>query len=192
MGFAELIDRLAESMDDAEALREKALKDSRLVTRESKRAVQAIHRGEGPAAHLNEGKRVLDNMSSYLPEGLRTLKGGPVEDAMMELAEAFLLSSLLTGEAPPSPEELGISERGWILGLGDLPGELRRRALDKLRVGELDEADSMLSMMEEVHEALMRFDHPDAVLPLRRKQDVSRSVLERTRGDVAGAMARRF
>jgi translin len=31
----------------------------------------------------------------------------------------------------------------------------------------------------------MRFDYPDAILPIRRKQDIARSLLEKTRGEVA-------
>jgi len=31
----------------------------------------------------------------------------------------------------------------------------------------------------------MRFDYPDAIVAVRRKQDVARSLLEKTRGEVA-------
>jgi translin len=34
----------------------------------------------------------------------------------------------------------------------------------------------------------MRFDYPDALIPIRRKQDVARSLVEKTRGDIAGAV----
>ena len=45
--------------------------------------------------------------------------------------------------------------------------------------------------MEDIFTALMRFDYPDAILPIRRKQDIVRSLLEKTRGEVAVATSAR-
>ena len=41
--------------------------------------------------------------------------------------------------------------------------------------------------MEDIYTALMRFDYPDAIVAVRRKQDIARSLLEKTRGEVAVA-----
>lgn len=38
--------------------------------------------------------------------------------------------------------------------------------------------------MEELSDAIMIFDVPDAIVPLRRKQDISRGVMEKTRSDM--------
>ena len=44
-------------------------------------------------------------------------------------------------------------------------------------------------MMEEIHSLLMLFDYPDAFTRgLRRKSDLARSMLERTRGDLTNAL----
>jgi translin len=43
-------------------------------------------------------------------------------------------------------------------------------------------------MMEDMFLVIMRFDYPDALIPIRRKQDVARSLVEKTRGDVAVAV----
>lgn len=184
-----IIESLLSAMDAAEELRERSFRDSREIIRESKKAINSIHRGQDPEPFLRECRRRNDEMLAYL--GDAASQRGAVEDAMMELAEAFLLDAIINDAVLPSPETLNVSDRAWILGLADVPGELRRRCLDLLRDGEVDSADAILRRMEEVHEALMRFDHPDAVLPMRRKQDVSRSVVERTRGDVANAMVSR-
>jgi len=46
--------------------------------------------------------------------------------------------------------------------------------------------------MEEIFELLMEFDYPDAILPgMKRRQDMVRRVLERTRGDLTIALRQR-
>jgi len=43
--------------------------------------------------------------------------------------------------------------------------------------------------MEEIYHMLMRFDYPDALMRgLRRKTDLTRSMIERTRGDITNAL----
>jgi translin len=43
--------------------------------------------------------------------------------------------------------------------------------------------------MEEIYHLLMLFDYPDAITRgLRRKSDLARSMLERTRGDLTNAI----
>jgi translin len=45
--------------------------------------------------------------------------------------------------------------------------------------------------MEELTGAIMRFDYPDAIVAIRKKQDVARSLLEKTRGEMTVAMSNR-
>jgi translin len=46
--------------------------------------------------------------------------------------------------------------------------------------------------MENIHAMLMDFDYPDAITRgLRRKTDVSRSLIEKTRGDVVNAIGQK-
>ena len=84
---------------------------------------------------------------------------------------------------------MGLPGTAYVLGLADVIGELRRFALERLREGKADEASRYLDMMEELFLVIMRFDFPDAIIPIRRKQDVARSLLEKTRGEVAVALS---
>jgi translin len=46
--------------------------------------------------------------------------------------------------------------------------------------------------MENIHAMLMDFDYPDAITRgLRRKTDISRSIIEKTRGDVVNAIGQK-
>ena len=73
----------------------------------------------------------------------------------------------------------------FLHGLGEAVGECRRRLLDRLRAGELDEAESLLVMMDAVVDLLADLDYPDGMTSgLRRTTDVSRALVERSRSDL--------
>jgi translin len=51
----------------------------------------------------------------------------------------------------------------------------------------IDEAKYLFSIMDELCEGLLVFDVPDSILPIRRKQDIARGIIERTRSDLLNA-----
>ena len=139
------------------------------------------------SGQFQELKDEVSRLSGLLVEHQDIAFAGYVESAFQEYAEAAILISILEKNDVPSPEDLGIGGVPYLLGLADSVGELRRFALDELKGGNVKKADSYLDQMEDIFTALMRFDYPDAILPIRRKQDIVRSLLEKTRGEVAVA-----
>lgn len=110
---------------------------------------------------------------------------GFLHDAEKEYAEAVLTRALVAGSDPPGPDEVGVGVPAWLNGLAEAASELRRHLLDLLRVDQTGEAERLLATMEDVYEALVTVDYPDAVTGgLRRTADALRAVLERTRSDV--------
>ncbi|MEM0359517.1 MAG: hypothetical protein QXG22_05905 [Candidatus Hadarchaeales archaeon] len=183
----ELLERLRDHLDREMELRERLSKLSREVVRLSARSIFALHREEGEKAKelLEEAKKLLGEMLS-LCRGNPTLEAsGVIKSAQQEYGEAFLTRTLLEERRLPEPEEVGIPYEPYLLGLADAVGELRRAVLDLLRRGELKPAEELFSLMERVYEFLVEFDYPDAVLPgMKRKQDVVRGLIERTRGEL--------
>ena len=56
-------------------------------------------------------------------------------------------------------------------------------------MGDAKEGEYFLEVIEEIYYLLMLFDYPDAITRgLRRKSDLARSMLERTRGDLTNAL----
>ena len=54
-----------------------------------------------------------------------------------------------------------------------------------MRLGDMQRAERILGIMDDVYYILITFDYPDAVTQgLRRHTDMVRGVLERTRGDL--------
>ena len=71
-------------------------------------------------------------------------------------------------------------------------GELRRLVLDTLRRDDADRCEEFLGIMDEVYTILVTMDFPDAITRgLRRSTDMTRGILERTRGDLTLALRQR-
>jgi translin len=114
---------------------------------------------------------------------------GFLHDAEKEYTEAVLTCRLVDGGSLPTYADLNVGLPAWLNGLAEAASELRRHLLDRLRAGETDTAERLLATMEDVYEALVSIDYPDAVTGgLRRTADALRAVLERTRSDVTTTM----
>jgi translin len=114
---------------------------------------------------------------------------GYTQDALKELAEAFITVALAQNEPLPTPDDIGVEAPAYLNGLAEAASEMRRRCLDLIRRGDNAMAEQLLLAMDEVYAVLMTFDFPDAITGgLRRRVDMLRGVLERTRGDLTMSM----
>lgn len=96
--------------------------------------------------------------------------------------------ALVSGAELPGPETIGVDDAAYLNGLAETVGELRRHTLDVLRKGDLERCEELLGAMEDIYAVLVTVDYPDGVTAgLRRSTDVARSIIERTRGDLATA-----
>lgn len=114
---------------------------------------------------------------------------GYTQDAIKEFSEASLTCAIIEKAALPTPEELGIEYNTYINGLAECIGELRRRCLDILRQGYSEEAERLLTNMDDIYDFLVTMDYPDAVTNgLRRQTDLVRGIIERTRADLTQSL----
>ncbi len=134
-----------------------------------------------------ELKASVREMISKLKDEPSVLYSAVVEDAMMEYSEALILSAIVRKKDIPSFESLKITPQAWMLGLADVIGELRRIILTNLMKGDMTKASYYFDIMEEIGNEVMSFDVPDAIVPIRRKQDIARGILEKTRSDMTNA-----
>ncbi|HLF70929.1 MAG TPA: haloacid dehalogenase, partial [Dehalococcoidia bacterium] len=110
-----------------------------------------------------------------------------------EYAEARTTLALISGQGEfPTPQSLDVETAAYLNGLAEAVGELRRYLLDKLRLGDVERCEEVLTVMDEVYGILVTFDYPDAMTGgLRRTTDNVRGILERTRGDLALSVRQR-
>ena len=174
-------------LDEKDEVRELAIKSSRTIARLAGGAIQRMHRAEDVAGLLTETHEEVMKLRSVLEGHPDMAHAGFVENAMQEACECFLVRAILESDVLPSPKELGVTDNAYLLGLGDVVGELRRFAMEHLRRGDVRIASTYLDKMERIFDALMRFDYPTALIALKRKQDVARGLIEKTRGEVAVA-----
>ncbi len=187
-GLSESLVSAAERFAATEKHREIAIRSSREITRSSKRIIHSIHDGESDINEMKNISELVRNLVLEIKEEPSLLYTGPASDALGEYAEAMILNKILVDGSVPSYEDLGIDERSWALGLADIVGELRRIVLKNLMNGDVEKAVDVYELMEDVTDGILMFDVPDAIVPMRRKQDIARGVMERTRSDIATAV----
>jgi translin len=183
----DIIEGIRQSLEARTAARDRALSQTRTLTRHCAHAIRAIHRDEHELAarHLDEARQLAEGLRTNLAEYPDLYYAGYTQDALKEFAEASLVGALLKNGALPTPQELGVEDATYLKGLAEAAGELRRRTLDILRHGHSEEAERLLDNMDNIYAVLVTMDYPDAITGgLRRLTDIVRGVTERTRGDM--------
>lgn len=183
----EIAELIRSSFDERTAARDRALAQARTITRHCSVAIRSIHRDERQAAQnqLNQAKSLIDKQKDSLSNYPDLYFAGYTQSALKEYAEASIFFSLVYEQRLPSPEELGLEYSTYLQGLSEVVGEYRRRCLDKLRHGDSNAAEDILSQMDDIYAILITMDYPDAITGgLRRLTDIARAIIERTRGDL--------
>ena len=183
----EIIERVHTSLEDRTKVRDEALQQTRLLTRHCANAIRAVHRDDDKLAHdhLNEASLLVDELNKNKTDYADLFYAGYTQDALKEYAEATITQALIQQEPLPTPEEIKIEYATYLKGLAEAAGELRRRCMDILRHNEIEEAERLLGIMDEIYAVLVTMDYPNAITyGLRRLTDIVRGVTERTRGDM--------
>jgi translin len=185
------LDEIAEGIHQAlevrTSARDQALGNARSLIRSSANAIRAIHRGEFEQAQqlLDQAHTLVDGLLKNLDEFPGLYFAGYTQDALKEFAEAHLVYALVQGQELPTPAGLRLEPSTYLQGLAEAASELRRRCLDMLLHGNMDEAERVMGMMDDIYAVLVTMDYPDAITGgTRRLTDLLRSVTERTRGDL--------
>lgn len=187
----EVCDHIRERLDAMDQARENTLATARRITRNSGDSIKAIHREEWDQSQrlMHETRELVEEMKASLSDFPEIYFSGYVEDAQVEFAEVSILYAVLHDSPVPTPGELNIGNVAYLKGIGDATGELRRHILDLIRKGRPEEGQKYLDIMDEYYTQMMSFDYPDAIMHgLRKKTDVARSLIERTRGDLTNAL----
>jgi len=187
LSLKEIVTSFKKDLQEKEKVREETLSTSRKITLLSKQAVMAVHRHQLDEAKskLEEAREAIGQMEKILVSH-QDLITSSMRVAYQEYAEAQIFLWLVEKRKYPRPSELDIPVIPYLLGLADVVGEFRRRALDFLRKGKLKSAEGYLQIMDEVYTELITLDSAYSVAPeLRRKCDIARHVIEATMGDVA-------
>lgn len=193
MSLKEILEKIQEELSAREAVREEIHRDMRKATRLSKQAIQVTHqeRFDDAKAMLKDAKSLFVKLQETAKDYPYLLYSGSVGAAFEEHAEAHILLTLIQEDRFASPKEIDVPLTPYVLSLGDVIGELRRRALDLIRRGNVEAAEKTLERMEQIYSDLMALDEAYIIIKgLRRKGDVARRLIEITRGDITSEVRR--
>ncbi|OYT60710.1 translin family protein [Euryarchaeota archaeon ex4484_178] len=189
MNLQEIGDLIEEEMDEKDSVREIAIKSSRAIIRLASQSIMMMHRSEDTKDILRKLKEEVWHLKSLLAnQHPDLLYSGFVQNAFQEYCEALILRAILESDDLPSHKELNVNPEAYLMGMGDVVGELRREAVESLRSEEFDKAEGYLRIMEEIYEMLMRFNYPSGLVPLKPKQDTARALIEKTRSEITMAL----
>ncbi len=164
--------------------REEILKLTRNLIRGCSKAITDLHRGQEAEGMAVQG--MVDRLVGFRSGSPELYYQGFVTQALQEYVEYAVFEKVLNGDPVPTHEDLGVEPDAYILGIADVAGELRRRCLDQVNEGKIEEARKIYAMMQEIFDSLRPIHLPNKVLPLKRKKDVLRSLVERTQSDLMG------
>jgi len=174
------LNRIAKSLGDVQDSREFLLKNTREIVILCSKSIIAVHKGD-----LANGKKNLIQAEKLL----RTYKKKATGDLRrylitpeQEFVEAACLIAIVEQKEIPSDKMLSVMQESYVLGLLDCIGELKRQILDKIRIGEIDEAVRIFDIMENLYLQLYTFSMYDKVVKeARRKIDVNRILVDDVR-----------
>jgi translin len=188
-----IINEATDELQDREKARDEALARARKARQLSKQAILLDHNNQPDRAQANlaDARRLLDETQPHIQAHPELDQYEEVEAAHEEHAEATILHNLLAKDTYPTLEQAAATSTRYLLGLGDVPGELRREALDALRIGNLEKAEHHLNRMEQIYLHLVAMEDASLLRGLRRKLDIARGVIEATRSEVTAETGRR-
>ena len=174
------LEAAAKALQEAHDAREFLLRNTRAAVLASGRAIMEIHRGDYREAEkmMSKTAATIEEYRKKTPASLRYL----LTTSEQEMVEASALLAVVRGRQAPSAAALGVSNEGYVLGMMDSLGEIKRHVVDMLRRDEPARARRAFARMEQMYSMLYPFAAMDRVLKeARRKMDVGRIQLEDAR-----------
>jgi len=182
------VDRIADAREQLEArddVRDEMLNRSRPITSKARTVMNLVHSGnlEKAAETYREAGGSADEVYEGLDEQPDLRRSGAFRNALQEVSEAWCFLSLV--DVDVALPEKAMTPEAFVLGVGDVVGELRRRALDALIDERHADARERLDQMEKLYEGLRTIDVPSGVVDLKHKTDVAQTLIDKTRGKIA-------
>lgn len=151
--------------------RELLIKKSRDVLKLSKQVIYAAHRADLKEAEklANDMKKELKDLNQYVEKNPKMYHQGSYKTAVQEYVEAMLFYGYLKENRLYTKKELDVDSDYYLLGLGDLSGELVRRAILDATKGDFKSPLRAKELASDIYAWLLHFDIREG--ELRKKFD---------------------
>jgi translin len=171
------LDEINREFRNIEERREILIKNTRDMVMLCSKSIIALHNNEMDNAciKISQAKIMLDKFKEYAKTDLQKY----IAVAEQEFVEAYVLKSIVEESSLPSKTELNVSGSGYLTGLLDCIGEVKRMVYDRMRAGEAEDATKLFAIMQDLYSIVYPFAVYDNLIPgLRRKLDVSKMLIE--------------
>jgi translin len=181
-----IIAKIENHIGQKEKIREDAYKTSREIIICCRKGIQRLHRKqmEEAESYMKQASAKLAQLYDITTGHADVFHTGFVENAAQEFVEIQCLYNIMKGGDLPDPDAIQTTYSAYLLGLCDVVGELRRGALDFMLEGNTTKANEYLGYMDRIYDAIMSFDYPSALVPIKKRQDMVRGLIEKTRGEL--------
>ncbi len=177
---------LIKYFEEKDTIRENALKLSREIVREIAMSIRHIHKLK------KDDDLLFDDIANKLINLNELLKNHSdlkkyINTPQQEFVEALVFYEIIKNNRIMDYSEFkktSLLPENYVLGLCDVIGELRRMVLESIKNDDIENAEKYYEFMEKIYDYIMKFDYYHVIDGLRRKQDISRSLLEKTNGDL--------
>src|SRR5450759_2089013 len=138
-GVEESLRDIEGSLQEVLGRREMILKTSRDCISFCSKAIVHIHTGKPDEAHreIKEAEKILKSLRKEASAGTLSRYLASPE---AEFVEASSVEAIVLGKPIPRARELGVSGEGYLLGLLDTVGEVKRLLLDAIMRSEIQKA----------------------------------------------------
>lgn len=163
--------RIRKDLAKEEKTRSITIQKSTNAIADSKKVIYALQRGD-----IKKAGSYLNRLKNKL----KTLKRSklPIANvAFQEYVEAACFYAFFTKKKIPTRTELGVSTEAYLLGLCDLTGELTRKVLNDLIIGNEKRAMKAKKLIEEIYGEFLHFNLRNS--ELRKKSDSIRWNLQK-------------
>lgn len=177
------LNKISKTLGEIQDSREFLLKNTREIIVLCSRSIIAVHKNDTKTGknNLKEAESLLKKYKKKATGDLRRYLITPEQ----EFVEAACLIAVVEKKEIPSDKKLGVMPESYVLGLLDCIGELKRMVFDKIRIGEVDEANRVFEIMENLYLQLYTFSMYDKVVKeARRKIDVNRILVDDVRSAI--------
>ena len=185
LGVEDSLKGIEAEMQGVLARRESILKATRDSISLCSKAIVHIHTGKMGEAdeEIAQAGKILADLRKKAGSGTLA-RYLPSPEA--EFVEASSVQAIVLGKPLPTAKDLDVSGEGYVMGLLDTVGEVKRLLLDAIMKSKVDKAERYFEMMEELYSVLSPFAALDHVANgVRRKIDVARMLTEDARGVMA-------
>lgn len=183
INFDKVFDSIREQLDKLDADREKILRSNREIIRSCSEIIKSIHRDDFQDIEMKikETRESIAEIEKSTRDTENIIRKNYLTTVKQEFTEAVTFFHYATGKEIPSYQEIGVNPYEYILGLGDLVGELKRMVLNSIRKDDYNKAEEIYEFMDELYQKLFSLDYPSGLLPgFRKKVDVARNIVRRT------------